>query len=83
MKPELSTSTHGLDTDGLAEIRTEANVAIDVFFDEDAARAVNTTAPRYEMMVWIGSVGGILPIGAADSDSMKQHPKLKVGKNDL
>jgi xyloglucan-specific endo-beta-1,4-glucanase len=83
MKPESSTSTQGLDTNGLSIVNAKTNVAIDVFLDTDIERAVNTTAPRYEIMVWIGKFGSLLPIGATENENLNNLPKQKIGKNDL
>ncbi|KAL6704481.1 hypothetical protein ACN47E_008225 [Coniothyrium glycines] len=83
MKPELSTSSQGLDVDGLSLLNAKTNVAIDVFFDAEIERAVNTTAPRHEIMVWLGKFGSILPIGATASADTKQLPKMKLGKEEF
>jgi hypothetical protein len=83
MKPELSSASQGLDTSGLAIVNAETNVAIDVFFDTDIKRAVNTTAPRFEVMVWLGKFGSILPIGAASDGDPNKLPTQKIGKETL
>jgi xyloglucan-specific endo-beta-1,4-glucanase len=83
MKPEFSTSSQGLDTNGLSSVDAKTNVAVDVFFDTDIARAVNTTAPRYEIMVWLGKFGSILPIGATANDDTSRLPKQKLGNVEL
>lgn len=83
MKPEFSTSSQGLDTSGLSGVDAKANVAIDVFFDTDVSRAVNTTAPRYEVMVWLAKIGSILPIGATSDANTEKLPKQKLGKQEL
>ena len=83
MKPELSTSSQGIDTSGLSRVDAKANVAVDVFFDTDIGRAINTTAPRFELMVWLGNVGSILPIGATGNENTTQLPKYKLGKEEL
>lgn len=59
------------------------NVAFDVFFDIDIERAVNTTAPRYEVMVWIGQFGSISPIGATETTDIRILPTQRVGKETL
>jgi xyloglucan-specific endo-beta-1,4-glucanase len=71
------------DRDGLAIVDAKTNVAFDVFFDTELEKAVNTTAPRYEIMVWIGQFGSILPIGASNSEDAGKLPKQKIGKNVL
>ena len=83
MKPELSKSSQGIDTSGLSRVDAKANVAVDVFFDTDIGRAINTTAPRFELMVWLGNVGSILPIGATGNENTTQLPKYKLGKEEL
>jgi xyloglucan-specific endo-beta-1,4-glucanase len=83
MRPETSTSSSRMDMNGLAAANAMTNVAIDVFFDTDVERAVNTTAPRYEVMVWIGQFGTILPIGATNVTDIKKLPKQKIGKETL
>lgn len=83
MKPELSTSSQGLDTSGLSVLDAKTNVAIDVFFDTDIRRAINTTAPRHEIMVWLGKFGSILPIGATANEDTTKLPKQKLGKEEL
>lgn len=83
MKPELSTSSQGLDTSGLTVVDAMTNVAVDVFFDTDVGRAVNTTAPRFELMVWLGKFGSILPIGATANEDTENLPKQKLGEDEL
>lgn len=83
MKPTTSVSAMPFDKDGLAVVGAKANVAFDVFFDTEVERAVNTTAPRYEVMVWIGQYGSILPIGGWGSEGAGKLPTQKIGKNTL
>jgi xyloglucan-specific endo-beta-1,4-glucanase len=83
MKPEMSTSDSTFDTDGLAAVNAKTNVAFDVFFDTKLEKAVNTTAPSYEVMVWIGMFGSILPIGAKNIGDESKLPKQKIGKETL
>ncbi|KAH7371627.1 concanavalin A-like lectin/glucanase domain-containing protein [Pyrenochaeta sp. MPI-SDFR-AT-0127] len=80
MRPALSTSPLAFDMDGLAILNAKTNVAFDLFFDIDMENAVNTTAPSYEMMVWIGKFGSILPIGAKDIVDVRKLPVQKIGK---
>lgn len=41
-----------------------SNVAIDMFLDSDQTKATNTTAAKYEVMIWLGSFGAATqPIG--------------------
>lgn len=83
MRPTLSKATSAFDTGGLAVIDTMANVAFDVFFDTEMEKAINTTAPSYEVMVWIGKYGPVLPIGATSTTDASKLPKLKIGKETL
>ena len=41
----------------------EANVAIDMFLDSDETTAQNSTAAKYEVMVWFGHWFNADPIG--------------------
>jgi hypothetical protein len=83
MKPTTSTSFATFDTDGLGVVSAKTNVAFDVFFDTQLEKAINTTAPSYEVMVWIGQFGSILPIGAEHDGDVKKLPKQKIGKETL
>jgi xyloglucan-specific endo-beta-1,4-glucanase len=83
MKPASSRSSSALDIAGLETLNTKSNVAFDVFFDTDIKKAVNTTAPSYEIMVWIGKFGSILPIGATGNVDSSTLPKQKLGKETL
>jgi xyloglucan-specific endo-beta-1,4-glucanase len=85
MKPEMSTAVSAFDMDGLAIANTNTNVAFDIFFDTQLEKAVNTTAPSYEVMVWIGSYGSIQPIGAINNDELdvSKLPTQRVGKEML
>lgn len=83
MKPALSRSVSAFDHHGLGIVNAKTNVAFDVFFDTKIEKAVNTTAPRYEVMVWIGQYGSILPIGASSKDDVLKLPKQKIGKETL
>lgn len=53
----------GLDTSGLDDIGAVANVAFDMFLDEDADNSTNATLAGYEIMIWIGRVGTPYPLG--------------------
>lgn len=83
MKPQLSTASQGLDSNGLYILDAKTNVAIDVFFDTDIEKSKNTTAPSYEIMVWLGKFGSILPIGATANMDIKKLPKYKLGNEVL
>jgi xyloglucan-specific endo-beta-1,4-glucanase len=83
MRPTLSRAVSAFDEDGLAVVNAKTNVAFDVFFDTEIEKAVNTTAPRYEVMIWIGQYGSILPIGAFSGGDVGKLPKQKLGKETL
>lgn len=76
MVPSTSIST-SFDTKGLGNLRTKANVAFDMFLDPSQANATSTTAPAYEVMIWLGSVGAVYPIGY-DLRTASQ-PSMKMG----
>ncbi|KAF2023998.1 concanavalin A-like lectin/glucanase [Setomelanomma holmii] len=78
MRPALSTSKADIDSSGLAVTDAKTNVAVDVFFDTELEKAVNTTAPSFEVMVWIGKFGSILPIGANATTDVNTLPKQKI-----
>ncbi|KAF1848128.1 glycoside hydrolase family 12 protein [Cucurbitaria berberidis CBS 394.84] len=80
MRLKSSSMLSVFDTDGLAVVNAKTNVALDIFFDPEVEKAVNTTAPRYEVMVWIGKFGTILPIGASSTIRANRLHKQKIGK---
>lgn len=51
------------DADGLIENSVTANVAIDMFADEDVAKAQNETLAKYEILIWLGTIGNPYPLG--------------------
>ena len=55
--------------DGLADAGVKANVVIDMFLDVDPTKAGSTTDAAYEVMVWVGTVGGSAPIGSGQTSS--------------
>ena len=56
-------------TKALKETGVVANVAFDFFLDPNPIKANSTTEPAYEIMIWIGRVGDIHPIGYSSSSS--------------
>jgi xyloglucan-specific endo-beta-1,4-glucanase len=58
-----SSATGNNDFDSLRDLGAKANVAVDMFFDSDSSNAVTTTKSAYEVMVWLGSFGEVVPIG--------------------
>jgi hypothetical protein len=59
----------------LASIGASADVVIDMFLDADPATSRSTTAPKYEVMVWMGQFGGANAIGS-NSTTPPQTYKL-------
>ncbi|KAK0630912.1 concanavalin A-like lectin/glucanase domain-containing protein [Bombardia bombarda] len=57
-RPALS-----VDSLGLAERSTTANVAFDLFADRNAANAQNETMADTEIMIWVGNYGNAQPLG--------------------
>ncbi|KAL1623648.1 hypothetical protein SLS56_008169 [Neofusicoccum ribis] len=49
----------------LASLDVVANVALDVFLDEDASTASDAATAAYEIMIWQSAYGNIQPIGAS------------------
>lgn len=47
----------------LASLDVVANVALDVFLDEDASTASDAATAAYEIMIWQSAYGNIQPIG--------------------
>jgi hypothetical protein len=48
---------------GLGSLDLRANVALDLFADLDPNAAQSEIQASYEIMVWLASFGGALPIG--------------------
>lgn len=63
----------------LAAIDAAANVVVDMFLDPDPTKANSTTLPKYEVMVWIGSLGDKRPIGF--SSSIKHPPTFSLNSS--
>lgn len=83
MSPSSNLVASGMDIAGLAPLNAKTNVAFDVFFDLDIVNATSTTAPKYEVMVWVGKYGPILPIGATSTMDISKLPKQNIGKETL
>ena len=59
----------------------QANVAVDMFADEDPTRAQTPSKQRYEIMVWLGKFGdAAVPIGYYSGSS---HAVSTMGGVDL
>ena len=52
-----------IDKAGLADHKTIANVAFDLFADRNPASAQNETAAETEIMLWLGTFGNPHPLG--------------------
>ncbi|KAL9130970.1 MAG: hypothetical protein Q9217_000959 [Psora testacea] len=57
-------SRFAIDVKGLAALRAKANVNMDMFLDIDPTKAQSTVMAAYEMMVWIGMIGGAQPFNS-------------------
>lgn len=55
------------DEESLSAINAEANVAIDMFADEDRSKSQKGTDAAYEFMIWLGSCGSPQPLGYSES----------------
>ena len=56
----------------LSYISTKADVALDMFLDADPSKAITTTEPSHEVMVWFGRVGDVEPLGG-ENGSIATH----------
>ncbi|KAK3332351.1 concanavalin A-like lectin/glucanase domain-containing protein [Cercophora scortea] len=54
-----------VDSTGLADRDTVANVAFDIFADRNTANAQNETTAETEIMIWLGKYGSAKPLGFA------------------
>lgn len=62
------------DVDALNAIGVKADIALDMFLDEDPVKAVNASAAAYEIMVWQAVWGGVWPIGYyTPTDGAPEH----------
>jgi hypothetical protein len=59
----------GLDTSGLNDVGTIANIAFDMFMDPDTDNATSATAAKFEMMIWIGQIGQPQPLGFSSKNA--------------
>lgn len=78
MAPSPSKKTKGKD---LSAINAAANVVVDMFLDPNRNTSNSTTLPKYEVMVWIGALGGKKPIGF--SSSITNPPVETLGNTEL
>lgn len=62
------------DTDTLTSLGVKADIALDMFLDEDETKAGNASAAAYEIMVWQAVWGGVWPIGYYEpTDGAPEH----------
>jgi len=55
------------DQDALTNINLNANIAVDMFLDDDKTKAQNSSIASVEVMVWLGHFGdAVQPIGQAN-----------------
>lgn len=62
-KAQSSSAYNGVDQDGLENIEAKANVAFDMFLDEDEKMSKSATDASVEIMIWIARVGQPYPLG--------------------
>lgn len=60
---QSSSAHNGVDQDGLDNIEAKANVAFDLFLDEDEEKSKSATDASNEIMIWIARVGQPYPLG--------------------
>lgn len=61
-----SVKANTTDVAGMAALNVNTNVAIDMFLDDDMNSAQSTTEAKYEIMVWLCTIGpSTQPIGLA------------------
>ena len=66
MYPSGTGKSNILDVDGLNTIGVKADVTLDFFLDPNFDQSTNVTNPKYEVMVWLASLGSTAPLGFAD-----------------
>ena len=69
MAPENS-ALLPIDAQGLLNLGTRSNVALDMFLDPDPKVSVQPSLPKYEIMVWIGTFGAAAPIGFSNTQNL-------------
>lgn len=62
-KAQSSSAHNGVDQDGLGNIAAKANVAFDLFLDEDEENSKSATDASNEIMIWVARVGQPYPLG--------------------
>lgn len=68
MSPGSSPSVAN-DVEGLSQLNTIANVALDMFVDSDSTNAQSEVDASYEIMIWLGSFGDPKPLGFSQGAS--------------
>lgn len=68
-----NSSANQTDVAGMTAALVNTNVAIDMFLDSDKQNAQSSTDAKYEIMVWLGTIGAATqPIGLADGAVLTQ-----------
>lgn len=68
-KAQSSSAYNGVDHDGLGNIGAKANVAFDMFLDEDEEKSKSATDASIEIMIWIARIGQPYPLGYDSKDA--------------
>lgn len=82
MHPSQFTTLQDFDISALEDVDAIADVAFDLFLDPDTSKANSTTTPSFEIMFWLGTIGGVMPIGA-NTTSTQARPTCKLGETML
>ncbi|OCL04604.1 glycosyltransferase family 2 protein [Glonium stellatum] len=86
MSPGSSPSVTN-DVEGLSQLNTIANAALDLFADSDPTKAQSEVDASYEIMIWLGSFGDPKPLGFSTGAACWNQSlgdvifKLYIGKN--
>lgn len=83
MHPSVLTTSSSFEASALAGVDAIANVAFDMFLDPDPSKAKSTSSPTYEVMVWLGTIGTIYPIGAYNATATATRPTVTMGSTQL
>lgn len=65
--------------DGLQASKVKANVVLDLFLDSDPILSNSTMLPTFEIMIWLGSIAGLTPIGWGFHDRERTHTQKVDG----
>lgn len=83
MHPSVLTKSSSFEASALAGVDAVANVAFDMFLDPEPSKAKSTSSPSYEVMVWLGTVGAIYPIGSYNATTTVARPTVTMGGTQL